>query len=536
MRIADGVFWQAGRDPQKVAIRMPPTPVQRGSESGDEVPASVTYGELAAAIHRVGRVFRDLGGKPGDIVALNLENRIEYLAVFLGLAHAGFVVAPLNPRLTRAETETLLAEMQPWRIISGDRSTMQSHQWPFAEEAEVADSLDVSSIVFGSPPGSVTADASDEAAQLSDRDVFYLGMSSGTTGRPKGILRTHESWTESFFGMTLEFGLNTSTVMLVPGPLCYSASLIAALHILFIGGTVELQGRFDAHQVAARLISSDVNAVFMVPAMIQEVAQMFQSTASSGSPKTFTCVAAGDTMPHALRRAWLTLFPNGKLFVYFGSSEVGFVSVESVQEERGAEDGGGDQPEQGGLPFFPAQVRVLSGEIQVKSGMGFAGYVRDTESPRHGIRREAGWMASGDLGHIDDRGRLHVLGRATDLIICGGINIYPAEIEQAVTAYGGVQEACAFGIPDDRLGEIPVCAIVWKAATGADTAGITESTPALAVLEWDDTSESLASLRHFLRHRLAGYKLPRRYFSCARLPRNAAGKVVKQQLLTLLGL
>lgn len=157
-----------------------------------------------------------------------------------------------------------------------------------------------------------------------------------------------------------------------------------------------------------------------------------------------------------------------------------------------------------GRPFFPARIRIVDDEIQVKSAMGFARYTDDANLLEQNIRRPGGFLAPGDLGYLHERGYLHVTGRASDLIICGGVNVYPAEIEQVVLQYEGVREVCAFGIPDERLGEVPVCVVVWEPGIEA--------------------SNAECGLRQYLNQHLAGYKRPRRLWSCKKLPRNAGGK------------
>jgi long-chain acyl-CoA synthetase len=482
MRIADGVLWKAGYDPGKVAVR-----------TTDE---ALTYGELAAGIHNVGQAFRALGGRPGDVVALHLENSVTYLELFLGLAHAGFVVAPMNPRLTVEENDAILQQMRPWRVIVHRDDGL----WVTSSLSPDSDGISLEEIRSLCHTGT-EARSLDEG--LSDDDVFYLGYSSGTTGAPKGLLRTHRSWTESFFGMTLEFQMNESTILLVPGPLCYSASLISALHVLFIGGTVELQRRFNPALTAQRLNESDVNAIFMVPAMYRSVLDVCEESPQWATDKPLTCVTAGDKMPVQTRSAWQSVYPGARMYEYFGSSEVGFVSVCPPSDNPSVY-------KSVGRPFFPARIRIVNDEIQVKSGMGFAGYVGDAKLLEQNIRRRDGFLAPGDLGYLDEQGYLHVTGRAADLIICGGVNVYPAEIEQVVLQYEGVREVCVFGMPDDRLGEVPVCVVVWEPGIGAANAEL--------------------GLRQYLSQHLAGYKRPRRVWSLDKLPRNAAGKVARREL------
>lgn len=518
VRIADGVFWMAERGADKLALRMANSYHGQDLSSGmglsierDMLPGDVTFRDLAAQVLSLGRFFRGLGGRPGDIVALYLDNSPSFLAVFLGLAHAGFIVAPLNTRLTRGETDAILADMRPWRVV-----TEQDGQFVARQGLDVgADDVELHLEAVADTLSSDTSSAELDAG-LSDTDMFYLGYSSGTTGRPKGLLRTHKSWTESFFGMTLEFGLNTETVLLVPGPLCYSASLIAALHVLFIGGTVFVEPAFDPAATASLLSSpaSPVSAVFMVPAMYGAVLEAHErsgigtrssatstigASPMSSKPKPLTCVTCGDKMPQDLYARFIHAFQGARVFEYYGSSEVGFVSVHDFESGR---------EETVGQPFFPVRVRTVEGEIQVKSGLGFSSYVGEATGQADRVKRPAGWLAPGDHGRILD-GWLHVTGRSSDLIVRGGVNLYPAEIESVVRAFPGVVDTAVFGVPDDRLGEVPVCAVVWRDGAGGGA------------------EQELAV---HLRETLAGYKQPHAFVNLPRLPRNSAGKVDRMVL------
>ncbi|WDL95711.1 class I adenylate-forming enzyme family protein [Alicyclobacillus sp. ALC3] len=524
MRIADGVFWMAERNGGKLAIRVAhPGSISASCAlppaSASTMPGDVTFRDLARQIVTVGRFFRGLGGRPGDIVALHLDNSPSFLVVFLGLAHAGFIAAPLNTRLTRMETDAIVNDMQPWRVVKekdgelwvGRRVDVDSADARLNLHAGLSDNaVQAADLDAGLSDNAVQA--ADLDAGLSDADIFYLGYSSGTTGQPKGLLRTHKSWTESFFGMTLEFGLATDTVLLVPGPLCYSASLIAALHALFIGGTVFIERTFAPHLTATLLShpASPVNAVFMVPAMYRAVTDTLADDGLANEwphdqqkPKSLTCVTCGDKMPQDLYERFTRDFPGSRVFEYYGSSEVGFVSVHNF-----------DATLEGsvGQPFFPVQVRVLGGEIQVKSGLGFAAYFGAAEHQHDRVRRPQGWFAPGDHGRIHD-GWLHVTGRSSDLIVRGGVNLYPAEIESVVREFPGVIDTVAFGVPHDRLGEVPVCAVVWR--DQGDEGSV---------------DEAVRALSEHLRHNLTGYKQPDAILSLPNLPRNAAGKVSRAEL------
>jgi long-chain acyl-CoA synthetase len=453
-RIEDGIFEMAKQNPEKVALRM-----------GDE---NLCYGELWTQICGVQDRFLKRGYCAGDKVALCLENSIDYLVLFLGFIHAGLIVSPVNPRLIREERQNMIDALQPVMVVEEEDGQFRFDEYKVLHTS------------------------------IARSEIFYIGYSSGTTGKPKGICRTHQSWVDSFYAMSIEFGMDSASKLLIPGPLCYSASLIAALHGLFIGGTVELQHQFNPNFVIARLQNSDTNTLFMVPTMYRDVIEVQKRKIRNTRPMAF--ITAGDKMKAATKEDLFEVFPNARLYEYYGTSEVGFVSVLKPGEEQ-------LKPGSVGKPFYSANVKCVDGEIWVKSTMSFCGYEGpDSMTNIQKIDRGDGWLATTDTGWMDEDGYLYVSGRQHEKMIYGGVNIYPREIEEVLERHPDILEAAVIAIPDLRLGDVPAAAIVWREGAKRD-------------------------LTTFLESSITPYKRPKFWWSKDRLPRNASGKVMKSVLL-----
>jgi long-chain acyl-CoA synthetase len=475
-RIDDGIVEAAKRNPEKIALRMDHDRLR--------------YGELLTRICSVRDKLLKQGYSAGDKVALCLENSIGYLVLFLGSVRAGLIVSPINPRLIREEKQHIINALQPVLVVEEE-----GRQFRFETYETQRTSTETQ---YTSNETQYTSNQMPSTSAVQS-EIFYIGYSSGTTGKPKGICRTHQSWVDSFDGMSIEFGMDSESKLLIPGPLCYSASLIAALHGLFIGGTVELLRQFDPDFVTTHLQNSDINTLFMVPTMYRDIIEV-QKKNKKKNIRPMVFITAGDKMKTATKDDLFEIFPNARLFEYYGTSEVGFVSVLKPSEEQ-------RKPGSVGKPFYSANVKCVDGEIWVKSTMSFCGYEGlDSLTNMKKIDRENGWLATTDTGWMDEDGYLYVSGRQHEKMIYGGVNIYPREIEEVLERHPGILEAAVIAIPDPRLGDVPAAAIVWREGAKRDLAAFLESS-------------------------ITPYKRPKFWWSKEQLPRNAAGKVMKSMLL-----
>ncbi|MGO0059285.1 class I adenylate-forming enzyme family protein [Brevibacillus fluminis] len=473
--IASGFWRQAHENPDACAIRIERT--------------IVTYGELLEKSKRVAAWIRaqKLGGQR---IGLKLENGAPFFACFYGAVLAGSIAVPLPADLPNDQ-------LVDWRQHLG------------------------LSVVLEAEPGwhglAIPCTKQKEQPELDPEQLFYMAVSSGSTGMPKGILRTHRSWVKSFYRMKEAFGTGGQDVILLPGPLHYSATLIAALQVLHEGGEVVLMTRFHSRAVLEHLQSGGVTACFMVPAMYAKLLAMIGQSSGTEpfTDESITFISAGDKLSFEIVDKWLQAFPGSNLYEYYGAAEISFVSYIRHGQQSGVAGSVG-------RPFPGVEVTIRDergrlletgevGEVHVKSSMVAQGYGHAQAPPF--IQPTAGGYTVGDLGYLDEAGCLHLVGRKQDVIVRGAVNLYPAEIERVLAAEESIREAAVFGVPDRVLGERIIAAVTLANSPDADG-----EDPGLAAL---------------LQHRFARARRPDDYWIVPQLPRNAAGKTDKRKLRDL---
>jgi long-chain acyl-CoA synthetase len=335
--------------------------------------------------------------------------------------------------------------------------------------------------------------------------IFYMGLTSGSTGIPKGILRTHASWVNSFYLMTRLFG--TPRRLLVPGALAFSAALIAALHALHEGGTVYLPPAKMVARLPDLMQQEAITHAFLVPARLRS---MLDTYGNRQSDLNATLVTAGAKLDRETRERLHSQFPSAQLYEYYGSAEMGFVSYMAPDMGLSKYDSVGRL-----CPGVECELRddlgasvplATPGMIHVRSPYQFAGYADDDPVPT------SGWVTAGDWGWFDEDGFLYLLGRPEEQINVGGAKIFSAEVEQALLAHPAVRDVAVVGLSDRLRGQVVVAGVV---------------------LRGDETVTS-TGLRHWCRERLPSFAIPRRIRMLAALPRNPAGKVDRTRILETL--
>ncbi len=444
--------------------------------------AETTYAELDERSDRVAAGLLEAGLVPGDRVATLTATSPEHVVVFFACAKAGLILMPLNTRLAEPELRFQLEDAEPAVLL-------HSPEW--AEQARALEP--------GRSAGleEVVSDRHKLASEPRDDDGLLLVYTSGTTGKPKGALLTHANcfWTNLSFDRVA--GLDSEDTVLQVLPQFHVGGWnVQPLLAWWKGATVVLEPAFDPARALALIEEERVTTMMGVPATYLFIAQEpgFDHTDLSSLRR---CVVGGAPMPPALVETWRARGVD--VVEGYGLTEAA-PNVLVAGKPYPHVDVALRDTETGALLDGPAE-----GELLVRGPNVFAGYWRNPEATAEAFAD--GWLVTGDIAARDDDGDYRIVGRTKDMVISGGENVYPAEIENVLHEHEAVAEAAVLGVPDERWGEICIAFVVL-----AHEASETE-------------------LLEHCRARLARYKVPKSVRVVGSLPRNAMNKVVKSELL-----
>ncbi len=449
--------------------------------------------------------MRDFGVRAGDRVMFVLPNCLEWVVLYQGALQAGAVPVPINPLLAPAELAAIIADCEP-RVVFARAELAAQLSASIGHRCAVVD-------IDAQPFTSIEADPAPLPSVGSDEIALIL-YSSGSTGLPKGVELSHANiyWNAQAFAFDLlrltpdDRGLSALPLSHVFGHTClYSA-------FLFAGASVTLLQRFDAPAVLAAILSQRISVFMGVPTMYWT---LLREDIPAGSDLTCwrACVSGGQALPEDVHRRFESKFG-------VAISE-GYGMTEASPSVTGCRLSGAIRKSgSAGQPYLGVELRIVDdegrdvasgerGEILV-AGPGVArGYFRQPELSAQTFRN--GWLHSGDIGFVDADGFLFVVDRKKEMIISGGYNIYPREIEEVAHAIEGIYEVAAIGVPDDRLGERIVAYAVREAGASVEE----------------------ATLIRRCSDQLARYKVPREVRFVDALPRNATGKIDRRRLRDL---
>lgn len=465
------------------------------------------YGEAMDRAGRLANALIGLGLEPGDRVALKVEKSVPALLLYLAVVRAGGVILPLNPAYTPAETAYFLADAEP-RILICDPGAREDLEGP-AAEAGVGrvECLD------GEGQGEIAARAESLPPEFDDRprgpdDLAAILYTSGTTGRAKGAMLTHDNLASNARSLVEAWKFGTDDVLLHALPIFHTHGLFVATNVtLFSGAQILFLPKFDADRVVEVLPRATVMMgvptyyarLLANPRLTEEAARHMRLFISGSAPLS----AEVHKEFHART--------GHAILERYGMSETSMNTSNPYRGER--------RPGTVGFPLAGVEVRITDlesgrplergevGMIEVRGPNVFPGYWRMPERKAEDFR-EDGFFITGDLGVMDMDGYLSIVGREKDLIISGGLNVYPAEVEAAIEEIDGVAECAVIGVPHDDFGEGVFAVIALK--------------PGRELTEKD----VLAALKA----RLAGFKRPKDVAFVPALPRNAMGKVEKAAL------
>ncbi|MEN2473448.1 class I adenylate-forming enzyme family protein [Burkholderia sp. GS2Y] len=476
---------------------------------------SLTWRDLNARANRVAEALHQAGVERGHIVALSMEVRLEWLVIAGALAKLGCSILGVNWRLTDEETRYLLSNSGARVFITDAQDLAVATRAVQAAQVPLAVSIETPGEGFLHWPELFEV---PEVARQSLSEASLLIYTSGTTGRPKGVavgtpstdLATLREYLESRDAVNFVEG---ARVQLVNMPMHHASGPNQIRSAIRKGHTLVLQRRFDAEGVLALIQKHRVDLWSGVPTMFKRLAGLAPEVLARYDVSSIRRVSVGAApVPYALKLWMLSHFGRDTLLETYGSTETGMVCamLPAMQERK---------PGSSGLPFRHVSVEVRTahhehlqpvgqiGELWVKTPITIKQYLNE---PALGddVLDARGFFRTGDVGYLDEDGYLFITDRVKDMIITGGVNVYPAEIEAVLQRHAAVEDVAVIGIPDEDFGEQVMAFCQLKAGRVAGEADL---------------------LAHCEQH-LASYKRPRRIVFVQDLPRNAMGKVLKREL------
>lgn len=454
---------------------------------GDEV---ATYAELVERIDDLACELRDLGVTAGRMVTIALPNSVEWFVAFAAAWRLGATPQPVSARLPPREVDAIVELADPAVVIGvEDGSVPGRTTLPVGHRAPTR------------PSGTDLADLPDVVSA-----EWKAPTSGGSTGRPKLIVSGDPAAMDTDVPSPLLFGATGPMVM--PGPLYHNGPLIWSVQAVLHGNGVVVLPRFDPEATLAAIDRHGAEVVYLVPTMMKRIWRLPEDVRASydlSSLKVLWHLA--EPCPEWLKQAWIDWLGPERIFELYGGTE-GQTSTVITGTEWLAHRGSVGRPAPGTVQITDADGTELParemGEVWLRSLRGTPTYRYVGAVPR---TRDGGWESLGDMGWVDEDGYLYLGDRAADMILSGGANIYPAEVEFAIQEHPAVRSVAVIGLPDDDKGNI-----------------------VHAIVEADASEVSEAELREFLGERLVVYKIPRTFEFVEAALRDDAGKVRRSAL------
>lgn len=464
--------------------------------------------ELRAGVEQVAQALENVT-TPGARVALWLDNSAAFVTLFLGTVMARRVAMVMDRKWPAQQRADVLADVPPDLVFAAPESCDELAGQTTAPVVAVHSTDAAVAAMAALPPCSTI----DPAATGHPADPpLFIGFTSGTTGRPKGFIRSHGSWLKSFDASGAEFATSDRDCICAPGPLVHGISLYAVVEALCAGATACILPRFDATAAIDQITSRNATVITAVPTILDFIAREAE-VRDLTLPSLRLVLSSGAGLPPPLAARLSAVCPNAEIADYYGASELSFVSVRRGQELT--------VPGAPSRPFHGVDIQIRrpdgsladageTGTVFVRSEMISDGYVRHHDDA--GFRRDGDWASVGDLGFLDRAGRLHLIGRESGMLITGGLNVFPEETEAVLLAQPEVASAAVIGMADETWGEVVTAVICWQ----------------------HGESLSLQELQQRCATTLPRYKWPRRLFIADRLPLTASGKVARAAVRTSL--
>ncbi|MDI6647859.1 acyl-CoA synthetase [Bacillus altitudinis] len=421
-------------------------------------------------------------------VAFLVSNGVPFLQLFAGAASAGWTAVPLDPRWSDKECAERLLLSDADLVIVEDRYIKKIEKYKL--------DMPVFSLSEWKERISLSIKVQSNKSNTEEDPAFYMGFTSGSTGSPKAFIRRQQSWIESFQMTTSVFRITHKDHVLILGTLLSSHFLYGAISTLYFGGTVTLLEKFVPEKAKKTLERGDITAIYTVPTMTESLLQM-----DAFGKNPLLVLSSGADWGSSSKKQLVNRYPRITFFDFYGTSELSFVSYLSSDDFL-------QKPTSVGKPFPSIQVEVRRadqtvckpneiGRIYVKSPMSFSGYLQDEKPP-------AEWLTVYDMGWLDEDGYLYMSGRENGMIVYGGLNIFPEEIERVLNEQSEVNRSIVIGLPDPYWGEIPVAII--------------------------ENVQQTKTIRQAVKETLAAYKVPKKWLVTDKMIETSGGKIARASM------
>lgn len=478
---------------------------------------AITYQQWNRKVNQTAHWLKEcLGVRQGDRIAVLALNDVDVLDVWFACAKLGCIFAPLNHRLTSRELTAYLETITPTVLMYGREFSPIIHELQTESKLPIATFVTLDGAVRARGTDKDFAererasDAPPTALNLGWDEPWVLCGTGGTTGTPKAAMLTYRSMTANAVNTVSSFELHSKDVTILNAPLFHTGGLnVFTAPLVLAGGTSIVCRSFDPEEVLGLTATKGVSIFFGVPTMFLGLSQTSEF-AKGALTALRICISGGAPCPEPIFHAY---WNHGiGLKTGYGLTEAGpnnfWLPAEDVQRKVGSV----------GAPLFFVDMRIVDekrnevgfgevGELELRGPHVFSGYWNAPHATAQVL--VDGWLRTGDLARRDEEGHVYISGRSKDLIISGGENVYPPEIEAVLMAHPDVAEAAVIGAPHPKWGQVPCAIVVLRSSAKTDVE---------------------EALRTFCRERLAKYKVPATFEIVGALPRTGAGKIDKKRL------
>lgn len=498
MVVGDILKFFANRHPDKVAVHY--------------LDNTITYRALNDRSNRLADSLLSQGFQPNDKISILLRNCSEYIEIVFALAKIGVACVPVNARLVGEEIAYIVNNSDSKGLITEEGlvekliSVRSKLNCDSDKYFLIGNTQREHMVVYEKLFDDSSAEEPD--VHVDEESCLMMVYTSGTTGRPKGVAATHKAQLLSYLAHSVEYGTSEEDIHLVAAPLFHSAGLSITIQQLSVGGTICIMRKFDPEEALRLIEGKKATNTFMVPTMYNSILEIADSEKMKHDLSSMRIlISSGAPLPTRVKERIINLFNRAGLNEFYGATELAYATYLNPKDQL-------RKTACVGKPFWGVEIKLLDenkkqlpgntvGELFVKSPFMMAGYHK---RGKEGF--EGGWFSVGDLAKKDEEGYYYIVDRKKDMIISGGVNIYPAEVEDILYSNPKILEVAVIGIPDERWGE---------------------SVKAIVVLKEGETSTEM-EIRDYCSDRMADYKIPKSVSLVESLPKSSSGKILKRML------